>query len=95
MCGVNLLEVLVYAGMCLSSIGVCAVYVVFILQTFPTVVPQATLMYMGLVLAPVMLGLALVRSYKYLALTSILGDIAVTAGICASIAYVRVLGSAP
>ena len=46
---VNLLEVLVYTGMCLSSIGVCAVYVVFILQTFPAVVPAATPEYMALV----------------------------------------------
>jgi len=42
-----------------------------------------------------MLGLALVRSYKYLALTSILGDIAVTAGICASLAYAFDYGHKP
>eukprot|EP00911_Craspedida_sp_UC1_P000817 UC1_evm1s627 len=73
--------------MCLSSIGVCSVYVVFILQTFPTVVAGATVEYMSLVLGPVMLALALVRSYKYLAFTSVLGDVAVTCGIAAAVAF--------
>lgn len=85
--GVNLVEVLVYFGMCLSSIGVCSVYAVFIIQTFPAVFHQVKQWYVEAAIGPMMLGLALVRSYKYLAITSILGDVAVTCGIVASVAY--------
>lgn len=81
---VNCLEVLVYFSMCLSSIGVCGIYGIFILQTFPEVY-SCNQFYIIIFLAITMLLLALLRSFKYIAFTSIMGDVAVTMGILAAI----------
>ncbi len=107
--GVNVLEVTVYGGMVLASIGVCAIYAVFILGNIPVlnhhierwsvllatkrvyilptnrVSPASRHVAIGCTV--LMLGLALVRTYAWLALTSILGDIAVTSGLVREAAH--------
>ena len=66
-----------------TSVGVGAAYLDFIASTLVSIFPASGLgqtEFMLLTLLPV-LPLAMVTSYKYLAYTSVLGDIAVAAGI--------------
>jgi amino acid permease len=74
-------------GVVVTSLGVCAAYVDFIgealhqldaLRSYdPKILTVATF--------PIVLGLALLRTFKYLTFTSILGDVAVVSGIVVTI----------
>lgn len=83
----NIMEAIIYAGIALTGLGVCAAYVDFITSTIPTVFTALTPVTTTLILAPIFWGLSLLRSYKFLAFTSVLGDIAVTAGIVSVVVY--------
>ena len=70
-------------GVLCTSLGVCAVYVIFISTQLANIVGSAetTQMDVAFMLSPFIVGLALLRSFKYLVFTSILGDVAVFAGL--------------
>jgi amino acid permease len=71
-------------GVMATSLGVCAVYVIFIssqLQEIITGLATTSLLEIGCMLSPFIIGLALLRSFKYLVFTSILGDVAVLVGL--------------
>lgn len=120
-CGLsfNIVEAIIYFGIALTGLGVCAAYVDFITSTLPQVfsaldVTSTTLIVRcagGFVcpcsavvcawanahpllctrttcqLAPIFWALSMLRSYRFLAFTSVLGDIAVTAGIISVVVY--------
>lgn len=84
--GVNVVKALVYMLLCLTSLGVTGAYAVFISTTMADVVPL-NYWELLLVIFPICLALALLRSFKILAFTSILGDIAVSVGFVATLVY--------
>ena len=74
-------------GVLATSLGVCAVYVIFISTQITNIVGSdtTTQMDVALMLSPIIVGLALLRSFKYLVFTSILGDVAVLLGLIGTI----------
>ncbi len=79
----NIMSSAIATAIVLTSVGVGAAYLDFIASTLVSIFPASgwtQTHFMLLTLVPV-LPLALVSSYKYLAFTSVLGDIAVAAGI--------------
>lgn len=86
-CAVSLGPISTALGIILTGVGVCAAYVNFLTSTLPGVLNE----FMGresfdqrnvnIILAPAILLLAYLRNFKYLSFTSVLGDVAVTAGM--------------
>ena len=71
-------------GVMSTSLGVCAVYVIFIssqLQEIVAGLASTNTLEVAFMLSPFIVGLALLRSFKYLVFTSILGDVAVLVGL--------------
>ena len=92
--------VLCVGGVILTSVGVCAVYIDFITGAIaPMSGFNATLQgcnagaacispqTVALASSPFVIALAMLRSFKYLVFTSILGDVAVLAGIVGALAF--------
>ena len=81
-------SVVIGLGVVLTILGVCAVYLDFIGTLAAAVVGHGVTsqQVQAVLVLPVIL-LALLRDFKYLAWTSIVGDIAVTAGAITVIAY--------
>lgn len=82
-CQCNVMSSSIATAIVATSVGVGAAYLDFIASTLVSIFPSSGVGQTGfmlLTLLPV-LPLAMVSSYKYLAFTSILGDIAVAAGI--------------
>jgi len=78
--GRHILSDVVFAALILTSLGVCVAYVLFILSTLHDAFGWQVDIILIALFIPV-LGLALLRSFEYLAYTSVVGDIAVVAGI--------------
>eukprot|EP01138_Halocafeteria_seosinensis_P000540 gb/GECG01000554.1/.p1 GENE.gb/GECG01000554.1/~~gb/GECG01000554.1/.p1 ORF type:complete len:699 (+),score=49.09 gb/GECG01000554.1/:1-2097(+) len=77
----NFFSVVVYSGFVATSLGGCAAYVDFISSTLPTIVSGIDQFQASLIAFPVLLAMALLRSLRILAFTSIVGNISVTAGL--------------
>lgn len=84
LCGRHILADIVYMAIILTSIGVCVAYVLFILSTLKDAFGVDVDLTLLVLFIPI-LGLALLRSFYYLAYTSVLGDVAVVAGIVGTI----------
>eukprot|EP01137_Pigoraptor_chileana_P004156 Opistho-2@45508 len=82
------MAILIALGVILTIIGVCAFYVDFIADTMHTILNERLTVkeIKGIVFVPIIL-LSWIRSHKYLAFTSILGDVAVTLGMATVIGY--------
>jgi len=81
-----LLHAVAVFGICFTSVGVCVAYVDFIVGVLTSLLKCAASEAM-LLLAPFVLLLALLRSFRFLAFTSILGDIAVLAGLIGTVVF--------
>jgi len=82
----------VNVGICLTSLGVCAAYLDFLAATLPQVLGPILGRDFGeleatLAVLPIMLVLVLLRTFKVLSFTAILGDVAVTAALLAVVVY--------
>lgn len=86
---VNVVEIIIYVGIVLTSVGVCAAYVDFITGTMPSLWPQGevTQADVAWAISPIILAMAMLRTFRFLSFTSILGDVAVTVGLIAVVAY--------
>jgi amino acid permease len=84
-CGRNILSDLVAATIMLTSVGVSIAYCLFIVTTFSKEPFSISVDVIILLLCAPVAALAQLRSFKYLAFTSVLGDVAVTAGIVGSV----------
>ena len=73
-------------GITFTSVGVCVAYVDFIVDVL-TALLQYSQFEVMMLLFPCVLGLALMRSFRYLAFTSILGDVAVLAGLIGTVSF--------
>ena len=82
----NALAALSLFGIIFTSMGVTVAYVDFIKGALTTVIPSATDATVMALMFPVVSMLALLRSFRYLAFTSVLGDVAVAAGLIGTIA---------
>eukprot|EP00744_Colponema_vietnamica_P010911 GILI01015365.1.p1 GENE.GILI01015365.1~~GILI01015365.1.p1 ORF type:complete len:483 (+),score=120.73 GILI01015365.1:155-1603(+) len=77
-----LMQVIIYAGIILTSLGVCAAYVVFVSKAVSDLSGHYfTDFQSALLLTPILILLSWLRDFRFLAFTSILGDIAVTSGL--------------
>jgi len=85
--GVNVAEVFIFLNMCLTSLMAVCAYCIFISTTMPDVIPHTKPWMYLLVLFPICTPLVLLRTFRILAFTSILGDVAVTAGVTATLVY--------
>lgn len=77
-----------YVGVVATLIGVCAVYLDFIGQMFSDVIDNklSVKVVQAILIAPLIL-LSWLRNFKWLAWTSIVGDIAVVCGVIIVLAY--------
>ena len=82
----SVLHAIAATGITFTSVGVCVAYVDFIVGVLTGLLhrPQYEVM---VLLFPIVLGLALLRSFRYLACTSILGDVAVAAGLVGTVSF--------
>ena len=87
--GVNLMMVLIYIGITLTSLGVCAAYFDFIAATMHAVLPSITADMWKVITAALIAPLALLRTFKYLAWSSIVGNV----GVIAALVFVIVSGA--
>jgi len=87
--GVNIMMVLIYIGITLTSLGVCAAYFDFIAATMHAVLPGITADIWKLITAALIAPLALLRTFKYLAWSSVVGNI----GVIAALVFVVVSGA--
>ena len=92
--GVFVHEFIVYANIIATCIGACMAYVIFIAQTLPEVITalvavravlhaaacHARQWEVVLIIMPILIGLALLRTFHVLSFTSILGDVAIVTG---------------
>mmetsp|Transcript_10977 Transcript_10977/g.25506 ORF Transcript_10977/g.25506 Transcript_10977/m.25506 type:complete len:515 (-) Transcript_10977:83-1627(-) len=88
----SVMKGVVNVGICLTSLGVCAAYLDFLAATLPQVLgpllgPDFGELEATLMVLPVMLVLVLLRTFKVLSFTAILGDIAVTVALLAVVVY--------
>jgi amino acid permease len=81
-----ILHLIAMLGITFTSVGVCVAYVDFIIGVLTGLLRCSQFEAMVL-LFPCVLGLALMRSFRYLAFTSILGDIAVLAGLVGTVSF--------
>lgn len=79
------LAILSLGGIIFTSMGVCVAYVDFIVGALVDIIPNASQGAVMALLYPIVALLALLRSFRYLAFTSILGDVAVAAGLIGTI----------
>lgn len=80
--------VVVWFGIILTILGVCGVYLDFIGSELESITDKYMTQQQYMLLASLpLLILSLFRSLKFLAFTSLLGDIAVTAGLFSVIIY--------
>ena len=80
-CGNNVMSAVIYVTLLFTSVGVCAAYVGFMGLALDPLIPQLTVTQIDLyILFPCTALLSLLRSFKYIAFTSIIGDVAVLAG---------------
>merc|ERR1712166_488716 len=84
-CGQNLLQILVTTMIVLTSLGVSIAYCLFIVTTFSKAPFSLGVDAIVLMLIVPVAALAQLRSFKYLAFTSVLGDVAVTVGIIGNV----------
>jgi amino acid permease len=82
----SILHSVAVGGITCTSVGVCVAYVDFIVGVLTGLLHCSQYEVMVL-LFPCILGLALLRSFRYLAFTSILGDIAVLAGLVGTVSF--------
>jgi len=74
------------SGIVLTGVGVCAAYINFLTSTLPVMLNDwfnttfFTHLSVNVIVGPITLALAYLRNFKWLSFTSILGDVAVTAG---------------
>jgi amino acid permease len=90
LCGfrVNLLAALLHVIVQVIVLGVCVAYIDFIASTLPVLWPHAfNALKSILVVLPFFLATAFLRSFRFLAVTSIIGDVAVIGTFIAVIAY--------
>ncbi len=82
-------------GVVSCSCGICAVYVLFICETLHTIcearlahggVAPPSMNELALLTSPAVLALALLRSFRYLVVTSVVGDLAVLLALGATLA---------
>mmetsp|Transcript_56665 Transcript_56665/g.168239 ORF Transcript_56665/g.168239 Transcript_56665/m.168239 type:complete len:444 (-) Transcript_56665:221-1552(-) len=81
-----ILHAIAVGGITFTSVGVCVAYVDFIIGVLTELLHCSQYQVMML-LFPCVLGLALLRSFRYLAFTSILGDVAVLAGLVGTVSF--------
>jgi len=86
--GINFVGGSLYVGICATSLGVSAAYFDFIAATMHTVVPDLSEDIWKLVVAGVIGPLSLLRSFKYLAWSSIVGNV----GVASAIVVIIILG---
>ena len=83
------LRIACLVGVLSTSLGVCSVYVIFISSELTAVLAGSqyttTPIDVAYMMSPFILGLALLRSFKYLVFTSILGDVAVLGGLVGTV----------
>ena len=82
----SFLHAIAVGGITCTSVGVCVAYVDFIVGVLAGLV-NCSEQGVKIILFPCVLGLALLRSFRYLAFTSILGDIAVLAGLVGTVSF--------
>jgi amino acid permease len=94
---INMVSVLTHFGIVFTCIGVCSAYLNFIVSTLQSLAvasswetPRALII---AILLPFMLCLAVLRSFRLLFFSSVMGDVAVTAGMLAVIVYGATEGS--
>lgn len=80
-------SVSIYIGIALCSLGICGAYLIFCSGLLNQMVPQVPVWAWQLIMAGILTPLTWLRSYKYLAFTSILGDVAVVIGVVTVVAY--------
>jgi len=81
---------IVYFLMLFASLGVCSAYLVFIGSTLASITPPSwnlNSMDWMLLCLPIIILLTWLRSFKYLSFTAILGVLALTAGMIATMIY--------
>jgi hypothetical protein len=84
----NAVEVLLHVIVQVIVLGVCVAYVDFIAQTLPSLFPDVFNAGKAILLVvPFFLCTAFLRSFSILAVTSIIGDVAVMAAFIAVVAY--------
>ena len=82
----SILHAIAVGGITFTSLGVCVAYVDFIAGVLTGLTDYSQIEVM-MMLFPCVLGLALLRSFRYLAFTSILGDAAVLAGLVGTVSF--------
>eukprot|EP00658_Telonema_sp_P-2_P018191 TRINITY_DN17137_c0_g1_i3.p1 TRINITY_DN17137_c0_g1~~TRINITY_DN17137_c0_g1_i3.p1 ORF type:complete len:317 (+),score=65.65 TRINITY_DN17137_c0_g1_i3:49-999(+) len=80
-------EAVVNLAICCIALGACAAYLDFICETLTELHTDLSRAEATFLVVPVVLGLVLLRSFAWLSYTSLLGDIAVMAGLCTTIVY--------
>ena len=90
----NFVEIFIYSGVVLTCIGVCSAYLNFIVSILVHLFSAAGKQYdtlqrpiIVICLLPLMLGLAVLKSFRILIFSSFLGDLAVISGIIAVLVY--------
>ena len=84
----SFLHAMAVGGIIFTSVGVCVAYVDFIVGVLNGLVDYSQHeVTIHVILFPCVLGLALMRSFRYLAFTSILGDVAVLAGLVGTVSF--------
>ena len=91
---------LIAASICACSFGVCTVYLTFIRCMGSSLFPQLSAAWPSAVFLlpalPVIVGLCLLRSYRMLALTALIGDFSIFLGaLCVVLSGVSSLSAAP
>eukprot|EP01103_Thecamoeba_quadrilineata_P002422 TRINITY_DN12383_c0_g1_i1.p1 TRINITY_DN12383_c0_g1~~TRINITY_DN12383_c0_g1_i1.p1 ORF type:complete len:440 (-),score=56.17 TRINITY_DN12383_c0_g1_i1:20-1339(-) len=71
---------IVLLAIIITSMGACAAYLVFNGQMLNTLVPSVSIRLWAIILGIPLAGLSLIKSLKYLAFTSIIGDCALVLG---------------
>jgi len=84
--GVNWAQVAIYVGISATSLGVCAAYFDFIAATMNSVIPSVSQTSWKLIVGAIMAPLSLLRTFKYLAWSSVMGNFGVVAALVAVIA---------
>jgi amino acid permease len=89
LCGfrVNVLAALLHVIIQVIVLGVCVAYMDFIASTLPALFPILNAGYSILLVLPFFLCTAFLRSFRFLAITSIIGDVAVIGTFIAVVAY--------
>jgi proton-coupled amino acid transporter len=76
-----------YIALVITSLGICSAYFVFCAPLLNEMIPSIPAYAWTLIMGAITLCLCLIRSYKYLSYTSILGDIALMSAVITVIVY--------